>query len=121
MRRSCLALVWLSVLVSLSALVYADFPYNGSFEQLDKGLPVGWEPQGTWLSWSPGGYDGAKYIYLADTVGQAGDRLVSQGYRLAAPPAIRSRCIWPTQPRKAARWWGCSRAMHWGTRWATKP
>jgi hypothetical protein len=69
----------------LAVLAGADFPYNGGFEQLDKGLPVGWDVQGTWLSLNPGAYEGKKAIYLAGTVAQAGDRLVSQGYRLAAP------------------------------------
>ncbi len=73
------------LLLSLPALAHAGFPYNGGFEQLDKGVPVGWDLEGTWLSLSPGGYLGRKAIYLAGTVARAGDRLLSQGYRLASP------------------------------------
>ena len=85
MTSGRLGLALAPVLALVCALVHADFPYNGSFEQLDKGLPVGWDLQGTWLSLAPGGYQGAKAVYLAGTVSQAGNRLVSQGYRLATP------------------------------------
>ncbi len=77
---------WSLVLVLLlGAVAQADFPYNGSFEQLDKGLPVGWDLSGTWLSLSPGGYQGTRALYLAGPVAQPGNRLVSQGYRLVQP------------------------------------
>ena len=74
------------LLVGLTSLVFADFPFNGSFEQLDRGgPPVGWDLQGTWLSFSTGAYEGARALYLPGTVAQAGDRIVSQGYRLVSP------------------------------------
>lgn len=61
----------------------AGFPYNGGFEQIDKGLPVGWTPEGTWLVESQRPYAGKKSALLPGEASQAGDRLVSAGYRFA--------------------------------------
>lgn len=84
-RRTWLRLVLLPLLLACCAFGWADCPYNGGFEYLDKGLPLGWDLEGTWLSLNPGAQEGRRAIYLAGTVARAGDRLISQGYRLASP------------------------------------
>ncbi len=61
----------------------AGFPYNGGFEQIDKGLPVGWTAEGTWLVEGQKPYAGKKSALLPGEASQAGDRLVSAGYRFA--------------------------------------
>jgi len=84
MRSASVGVLSLALFVFISAFAWGDCPYNGGFEHLDKGLPVGWEPHGTWLSVSSGAYEGTRAVCLAAPVGRAGDRLVSQGYRLVS-------------------------------------
>ncbi len=84
-RCAWLRLFLLPLLFALGAFGWADWPYNGGFEYLDKGLPIGWDLKGTWLSLNPGAHEGRRAIYLARAIARAGDRLVSQGYRLACP------------------------------------
>lgn len=79
------AAVIIVCLLSASIPGLADFPFNGGFEQVDKGQPVGWEVAGVWMTPSQRAYAGRRYALLPGTVARAGDRLVSQGYRLVAP------------------------------------
>jgi hypothetical protein len=63
----------------------AQCPYNGGFEQIDKGRPVGWNPTSGWFSLGTGAVEGHRALLLAGTCSTTSDRIVSQGYRLVTP------------------------------------
>jgi len=88
MKRTALLAVLLAraaALGSRPACAFSGFPFNGGFEIVDHSQPLGWDLTGTWLMGSVGACEGTKYVYLADTVAQAGDQMLSSGYRLVKP------------------------------------
>jgi hypothetical protein len=85
MKQTCLALTF-TLLLGVGLLpVYAagTFPYNGGFELVSNGVPVGWAVEGPWFVRSEARKTGRNGILLRADYTQAGNRMVSQGYKLA--------------------------------------
>ena len=80
--RTRLTLLSAICLVTWAGYAAADFPFNGGFEQVTRGQPIGWQMRGVWsnLTMMPAQVHRCAGIF--GTVSEAGDRLVSSGYRL---------------------------------------
>lgn len=61
------------------------FPFNGSFELLNMGEPVGWQVDGPWLCRPDAAQTGRNGVSLRADMSQAGNRLAPEGYLLAGP------------------------------------
>lgn len=85
MKNICLALtfilLWGASLLPCSAA--STFPYNGDFELVSNGEPVGWAVQGPWFVRPEARKTGRNGILLRSDYTIAGNRMVSQGYKLA--------------------------------------
>lgn len=79
-----LALI-IALTIGSAALAKADFPFNGGFELLNMGEPVGWKVEGSWLCRSDAANAGRNGICLRADMSHAGDRLATEGYVLASP------------------------------------
>lgn len=63
----------------------AEFPFNGGFELLNMGEPVGWKVEGPWLCRTEAANLGRNGISLRADMSEAGNRLTTEGYLLASP------------------------------------
>ena len=80
--RTRLTLLSAVCLVTWAGYAAADFPFNGSFEQVTRGQPIGWQMRGVWSSLTMMPTQVRRCVGIFGTVSEAGDRLVSSGYRL---------------------------------------
>lgn len=63
----------------------ASFPFNGSFESVALGEPLGWQKQGGWLVRSEAARDGRNGISLRAETTEGNDILTTEGYLLVTP------------------------------------
>lgn len=85
MKRICLSLM-ITLLLGVGlwpAQAAATFPYNGGFELVSSGEPVGWSVEGPWFVRTEARKTGRNGILLRADYTQAGNRMISQGYKLA--------------------------------------
>lgn len=67
------------------AFAAAEFPFNGGFELLNMGEPVGWVVEGPWLCRTEAATAGRNGLCLRADMSEAGNRLSTEGYLLAGP------------------------------------
>lgn len=77
------ALLAVCVLLPAGAALASEMPFNGSFETINLGEPLGWQVKGPWFCRTEAACTGRNGILIRSDFSHTGDRLISDGYLLA--------------------------------------
>lgn len=66
------------------ALAASEVPYNGGFETVSLGEPLGWQVKGAWFCRAEAARAGRNGVLVRADFSKEGDRLTSNGYLLAS-------------------------------------
>jgi len=83
--KRCLATLLAAIFLSSAGLALAasEVPYNGGFESVALGEPLGWQVRGAWFCRAEAACAGRNGILVRPDFSKEGDRLTPSGYLLA--------------------------------------